>query len=97
MADNEYVGPPPVKKPSSIYSIGKKALIISMLCITAMILLKYYKPSLPNPLGGDPTITHIPKELHINYIPAEYNANVDEEDALVILSNPNRYRRDFLY
>ena len=95
MADNEYVGPPPVKRPSSIYSIGKKALIISMLCITVMVLLKYYKPSIPNPLGGDPTITHIPKELHINYIPAEYNANVDEEDALVILSNPNRYRRDF--
>ncbi len=96
MAENEYQGPPPIKKASSIYSIGKKALIISMLAITAMILLKYYKPSIPNPIGGgDPTITHIPKELHINYIPAEYNANVDEEDALVILSNPNRYRRDF--
>ncbi len=95
MADNEYQGPPPIKRASSIYSIGKKALIITMLAVTAMILLKYYKPNIPNPLGGDPTITHIPKELHINYIPAEYNANVDEEDALVILSNPNRYRRDF--
>ncbi|MFK7979925.1 MAG: DUF4230 domain-containing protein [Saprospiraceae bacterium] len=95
MAENEYQGPPPIKKPSSIYNIGKKALIISMLAITAMVLLKYYKPSIPNPIGGDPTITHIPKELHINYIPAEYNANVDEDDALVILSNPNRYRRDF--
>lgn len=98
MADNEYQGPPPIKRPSSIYSIGKKAIIISMLAITAMILLKYYKPNMPNPIGGlgsDPTVTHIPKELHINYIPAEYDANVDEEDALVILSNPNRYRRDF--
>jgi len=96
MAENEYQGPPPIKKPSSIYSIGKKALIISMVAITGMILLKYYKPNIPNPIGvGDPTVTHIPKELHINYIPAEYNANVDEEDALAILSNPNRYRRDF--
>lgn len=95
MADNDYQGPPPIRRASSIYSVGKKALIIAMLAITAMILLKYYKPNIPNPIGGDPTITHIPKELHINYIPAEYNANVDEEDALVILSNPNRYRRDF--
>ena len=95
MADKEYQGPPPVKRPSSIYSIGKKALVISLLSIGGMVLLKYYKPSIPNPIGGDPTITHIPKELHINYIPAEYDANVDEEDALVILSNPNRYRRDF--
>ena len=94
MADNEYQGPPPVKKPSSIYSIGKKALIFTVLSVGAMVLLKYYKPSLPNPIG-DPTITHIPKELHINYIPAEYDANLNEEDALVILSNPNRYRRDF--
>ena len=91
MAENEYQGPPPIRKPSSIYSIGKKALIISMLAITAMILLKYYKPNIPNPIGSaDPTLTHIPKELHNNYIPAEYNANVAEEDALAILSNPNR-------
>ena len=98
MADNDYQGPPPIKRPSSIYSVAKKAFIIAMLAITVMILLKYYKPNLPNPIGGigsDPTVTHIPKELHINYIPAEYDANVDEEDALVILSNPNRYRRDF--
>ena len=94
MADNEYQGPPPVKKPSSIYSIGKKALIFTVLSVGAMVLLKYYRPSIPNPIG-DPTITHIPKELHINYIPAEYDANLNEEDALVILSNPNRYRRDF--
>ena len=93
MADN-YMGPPPVKKRSSIYSIGRKALIIVLLSVGAMVMLKYFKPDLSTPLN-DPSITNIPKELHINYIPAEYNANVDEEDALIILSNPNRYRRDF--
>lgn len=93
MADN-YQGPPPVKRSNSIYSIGRTALIFVLLSVGAMVLLKYYKPNIQTPLN-DPTVTHIPKELHINYIPAEYQANVDEEDALVILSNPNRYRRDF--
>ncbi|MEM6317609.1 MAG: DUF4230 domain-containing protein [Bacteroidota bacterium] len=95
MANDDYNGPPPVKSSSGIVGVVKKALILLVLCFGGFVMLKYYKPNLPNPIGGDPTITHIPKELHINYIPAEYNANVDEEDALVILSNPNRYRRDF--
>jgi hypothetical protein len=93
MSDN-YQGPPPVRKNSSIYSIGRKALLFVVLSLTAMVLLKYFKPNVSTPLN-DPTVTNIPKELHINYIPAEYDANVDEEDALIILSNPNRYRRDF--
>ncbi len=101
MANNEeYQGPPPVKKQSSIYSIGQKALLFVLLSVSVMVGLKYCNLNLANPITGepivgDPTITHIPKELHINYIPAEYDANVDEEDALIILSNPNRYRRDF--
>ena len=58
-----------------------------------MVLLKYFRPG--TSITGDPSITHIPKEMHINYIPAEYHANVDADDAMVILSNPQRYRRDF--
>lgn len=100
MANNEYQGPPPVKRKSSIFTIARKALILSLLCIGAMVGFKYCTGSLSNPITGEPivgdaTTTRIPKELHINYIPAEYDANLDEEDALVILSNPNRYRRDF--
>ena len=97
MANDNYQGPPPVKKSSSISSIGQKALVFVLLSIGIMVALKYCRPDIPNPIpiGVDPTVTHIPKELHINYIPAEYDANIDEEDALVILANPNRYRRDF--
>lgn len=39
--------------------------------------------------------TFVPKEMQINYLPSDYKINVDEEDALAILSNPHRYRRDF--
>ncbi|MEM1120275.1 MAG: DUF4230 domain-containing protein [Bacteroidota bacterium] len=100
MADDNYQGPPPVKRRSSIYEIGRKAFIIAALSIGAMVGIKYCNINIPNPVTGEPiigdaTTTRIPKELHINYIPAEYDANLDEEDALVILSNPNRYRRDF--
>ena len=95
MANDNYQGPPPIKKRSSFSSMGQKALIFVLLSVGLMVALKYCRPDLPSPINSDPTFTHIPKELHINYIPADYNANLDEEDALVILSNPNRYRRDF--
>ncbi len=81
------------KRKRSIASLGRTALTIVLLSIGAMVLLKYLKPGVS--LTSDPTITHIPKEMHINYIPAEYQATVDADDAMVILSNPQRYRRDF--
>lgn len=44
-----------------------------------------------SPLG----YSSIPKELQLTYIPSDYTFNIDEENALAILSNPHRYRREF--
>jgi hypothetical protein len=44
-----------------------------------------------SPLG----YTSVPQELQLNYIPSDYTFNIDEENALAILSNPQRYRREF--
>ena len=39
--------------------------------------------------------TFVPKEMQINYLPADFSVPINEEDALAVLSNPHRYRREF--
>ncbi len=92
---------PPKRRTSS--SIGRWALIFVLFSIASMVLVKYFKsgfglPSISDLTSfstGDPDMTHIPEEMQITYIPSDYRSPVNEEDAMVILSNPQRYRRDF--
>ena len=39
--------------------------------------------------------TSVPKEIQVTYVPSDYNMTIDEENALAVLSNPHRYRREF--
>ncbi len=39
--------------------------------------------------------TTVPKEYHLTYMPADFRANIDTDNALAVLSNPNRYQREF--
>ena len=43
-------------------------------------------------MGG---FSNIPKEAQIRYVPADFIPEIDEENALEILSNPYRYEREF--
>jgi len=43
--------------------------------------------------GG--TYTTIPEEMKINYVPSEFDYQIDDENALAILANPHRYHREF--
>lgn len=40
-------------------------------------------------------ITRVPKEFQLTYVPSDYQVNINEEDAVHILSNPRRYKREF--
>jgi len=40
-------------------------------------------------------ITRVPKEIQLTYVPSDYQVNINEEDAVQILSNPRRYKREF--
>ncbi len=51
-----------------------------------------YTPNFDIGEGGNVTV---PKEMQVNYIPAEYETTVEEQDVMKILSNPPMYRRDF--
>jgi len=68
--------------------IGRLILFILLLSLGGIILYKYYSTQ-----GG--RYTTIPKEMQINYLPSDYQVNIDEERALEILSNPQRKRREF--
>jgi len=92
---------PPKRHTSS--SIGRWAVLFALFSIASMILVKYFKSGFSVPglstirsmTNTDPDVTYIPEEMHIDYIPADYRSPIDEEDAMVILSHPQRYRRDF--
>ncbi len=80
MANNE--------ESSAAGNVGRMLIFIVLLSASIMIIYKNFG-------GKGKNYTNVPKELQINYKPADFHVNIDEEDALVILSNPYRYKRDF--
>ncbi len=67
-------------------SIGKLLIYVTFISICAFILYNYFKNSVA---------TSVPQDMQINYKPADFNFEMNEEDALAILSNPQRYRKEF--
>lgn len=61
-------------------------LILAFSLVGVIVYKKFISPA---------GFTSIPKEFQVNYVPADFNLNIDEENALAILSNPHRYRREF--
>ncbi|MCB0564017.1 MAG: DUF4230 domain-containing protein [Phaeodactylibacter sp.] len=61
-------------------------LIVAFSLIAIILYKKYVSP---------PGYSNIPKELQVNYVPSDFKINIDEENALAILSNPHRYRKEF--
>ncbi|MCB0595080.1 MAG: DUF4230 domain-containing protein [Lewinellaceae bacterium] len=81
MAKREYTNPS-----GSRNTIRAFLLILALSLIGIIIYKKFVSP---------PGYSNIPKELQVNYIPSDFNINIDEENALAILSNPHRYRKEF--
>lgn len=71
-------------------SMARLLVAFLLLAFVAVLFYRYYRNN-----GGLGNYTSIPKELQINYQPADFEINIDEEDALAILSNPQRYRKEF--
>jgi hypothetical protein len=67
---------------------GRLILFLAILSFGGLFLFQQYKKRI-----GD--YTFIPKELKINYMPADFQFVVDEERALEVLANPQRHRREF--
>ncbi len=61
-------------------------LIVALSLIGIILYKKFISP---------PGYSNVPKELQINYVPSDFQISINEDDALAILSNPQRYRREF--
>lgn len=72
-------------------SLGKWMVYITLFSVLGLVAYNYFFSK----DGGFGDYTRVPKELQINYIPSDFNFELDEENALAILSNPHRYRREF--
>ena len=70
-------------------NMGQLLLLVFIICLAGWIGFRYWKGL------GLTDYTFIPKEMQINYVPSEFSPQIDVENALAILQNPQRYRREF--
>ncbi len=71
---------------------GKSLLYIVLAIFVGIVLVKYFLNKAPSLA---PSYTSNPKEIQITYVPSDYKYDLDDENAIAILSNPHRYRREF--
>ena len=75
-------------------NIMRSILVALVLSLLGIIGFQYLQNNLEWKAGGQ-TASKKTKEIQLKYIPADYENPIDHEDALAILENPRRYRREF--
>jgi hypothetical protein len=78
-----------MRTPTSSGSNNTLRALLVIVALSLLAIIGYRK--WVSPLG----YTSVPQELQLTYIPSDYTFNLDEENALAILSDPQRYRREF--
>lgn len=73
-------------------SLSKILLYTLFFGVCLLLFYNYFKNS---SFSNGENYTSIPKEMQIKYIPSEFDFNVDDETTLAILTNPERYQREF--
>lgn len=80
-------------------TIGKLLIYTFFITLGAFIFYNYVKNNFGDSEGSGGGIATIfqqkPKNIQVNYVPKEFNYDLDEETALAVLTNPQRYRREF--
>ncbi len=74
--------------PQGVQNAGRTIILILLLALAGILIYRKY-------WAGDNSYTFIPKEYQLTYRPADFEVSVDPEDALAIMNNPQRYRREF--
>lgn len=69
---------------------GRQALLLALVCIAGIIVYKTFFSD-----GAMSTLFQNPKEMRLTYVPSDFQPNIDEESALQILAQPERYRKEF--
>jgi hypothetical protein len=83
--------PPPPNLPDAETGFSPMRLVIFVIAlgILGLIAYRYYAGEKSS------TYTDIPQEVQVKYVPADFKADIDYENALPILSNPYRYSEEF--
>ncbi|MEM1215058.1 MAG: DUF4230 domain-containing protein [Bacteroidota bacterium] len=68
--------------------IGRIIIFVILLAIAFIIVQKYYATNPGSTFGA-------PQEYELNYMPSDYEMDVDLENAVAIANNPQRYRKEF--
>ena len=76
------------RKQSGVLSFGQLILYIAIISIVGVIAYNFYKNNVSD-------YTFISKELQITYMPADFTFDMEDENVIAILNNPNRYHREF--
>jgi len=63
-------------------------VFLSAVGLLGFIAYRYY-------FADGKNYTNIPQEVQIKYVPSDFKADIDYENALPILANPERYSREF--
>jgi uncharacterized protein DUF4230 len=79
--------PPLPNRPPDRFNVGRLVIFLVAVGVLGLLIYKNY--------SGKATYTNVPKEVQIKYVPADYQTDVDLENALPILANPYRYSREF--
>lgn len=67
---------------------GKLLVYLTIFSLVALIVYRYYSTDRSD-------YTTEPQEVTLKYIPSDFKPDIDEENALAILSNPERYKKEF--
>lgn len=73
------------------FSIGR--LIVFAIALGALGFITYHYYFAEG--AGSADYTKIPKEVQIKYVPADFKSDIDYENAIPVLANPERYSREF--
>lgn len=71
-------------------NIGKFALLVALLSVAGILAYNTFFGG-----SGGANYTSVPKDMQVNYMPSDFKPNINEDEALMILSNPQRYRKEF--
>lgn len=78
----------PLKPSPKAVNRGRIAVFILLAILLGIIVFKTLRNNPGSFLGK-------PAEYQLTYLPADFKLNINIEDALAIVSNPQRYRREF--
>jgi len=69
---------------------GKQILLVALVCIAGIVVYKTF--------FGDGALSNLiqdPKAVQLTYVPSDFQPNLNEESTLQILSQPEKYRKEF--